>query len=122
MESFTRAVLEVEARRKVVAAEFEGVGRDIRTTEFVVVFRILESVIPKQEHLAEEVESLESPSNVTALAQTLFIDAYEKELEGYKMLNRVAGQGAGDVPRQHGPTPSPIRWLLGGGQSIEQRR
>ena len=98
VESFTRAVLEVEARRKVVATEFEGVGRDIRTTEFSVVFRILESVIPKQEHLAEEVESLESPSNVTALAQTLFIDAYEKELEGYKMLNRVAGQAQATFP------------------------
>ena len=86
------------------------------------MFRILESVIPKQEHLAEEVESLESPSNVTALAQTLFIDAYEKELEGYKHAEQGRGAGAGDVPRQHGPTPSPIRRLLGGGQSIEQRR
>ena len=98
VESFTRDVLEVEARRKVVATEFEGVGRDIRTTEFGTVFRTLESVIRKQIVLAEEVETLKSPGNITALAHTLLVDAYEQELEGYKQLNRVAGQAQATFP------------------------
>ena len=98
VESFTRDVLEVEARRQVVATEFEGVGTDIRTTEFAIVFRTLESVIPKQEELAEEMRSLDSPGNITALAQTLLIDAYEQELEGYKELNKVAGQAQAVFP------------------------
>lgn len=96
--SFTRGVLEVEDRRKAVATEFDGVGRDIRTTEFAIVFSTLESVIPKQEGLAQEVRGIDSPSNLTALAQTLFTDAYELELEGYKMLNRVAGLAQANYP------------------------
>ena len=98
VESFTQTVLHVEARREVVAAEFEGIGTDIRTTEYAVVFRTLESVIPKQEQLAEEIRSLDSPSNVTALAHTLLTEAYEQELEGYKELNRVAGQAQAVFP------------------------
>lgn len=98
VESFTRAVLDVEARRKVVATEFEGVGTDIRTTEFAIVFRTLESVITKQQELAEEIRSLDSPSNVTALAHTLLTDAYEQELEGYRQLNEVAGQAQAVFP------------------------
>ena len=96
--SFTRGVLDVEARRQAVATEFDGVGRDIRTTEFAIVFRTLESVIPKQEGLAKEVRGIDSPSNLTALAQTLFADAYEQELEGYRILNRVAGQAQATYP------------------------
>ena len=96
--SFTRGVLEVEARRQVVATEFDGVGRDIRTTEFSIVFSTLDSVIPKQEGLAQEVRGIDSPSNLTALAQTLCADAYELELEGYRMLNRVAGQAQANYP------------------------
>lgn len=96
--SFTQGVLEVEARRQAVATEFDGVGRDIRTTEFAIVFSTLESVIPKQEGLAQEVRGMDSPSNLTALAQTLFTDAYEQELEGYRILNRVAGQAQATYP------------------------
>ena len=86
------------SRARVVATEFDGVGRDIRTTEFSIVFSTLESVIPKQEGLAQEVRGIDSPSNLTALAQTLFTDAYELELEGYRMLNRVAGQAQANYP------------------------
>ena len=98
VESFTRAVLDMEGKREGVATQFEGVGRDIRTTEFAVVFRTLESVIPKQEQLAQEIRSLDSPGNITALAHTLLVDAYEQELEGYKQLNRVAGQAQATFP------------------------
>ena len=98
VESFTRDVLKVEARRQVVVAEFDGVGRDIRTTEYGVVFRTLEGVIRKQIVLVEEVEVLDSPSNVTALAHTLLLESYELELEGYKELNKVAGQAQNVFP------------------------
>lgn len=92
VESFAQDVLEVEFRREGVVAEFERVGADIRTTEYTEVFSTLESVIPKQEQLAQEIRSLNSPSNVTALAHTLLTEAYEKELEGYRLLNVVAGR------------------------------
>ena len=96
--SFTRGVLEVEARRQVVATEFDGVGRDIRTTDFAIVFGTLKSVISKQGEIVQEVRGIDSPSNLTALAQTLFTDAYELELEGYQILNRVAGQAQATYP------------------------
>ena len=98
MESFTQAVIDLEIKREGVLDEFEHIGIDIRTTEFAVVFRTLESVIPKQEQLAEEMRSIDSQSNVTALAHTLLIDSYERELEGYKLLNRVAGQAQATYP------------------------
>ena len=98
VESFTQAVIDLEIKREGVLDEFEHIGIDIRTTEFAVVFRTLESVIPKQEQLAEEMRSIDSQSNVTALAHTLLIDSYERELEGYKLLNRVAGQAQATYP------------------------
>lgn len=113
--SFTRDVLEAEGRRQVVAAEFEGVGRDIRTTEYGVLFRTLESVIRKQIVLVEEVETLDSPGNITALAHTLLIDAYESELEGYKELNKVAGQAQAVFPDS---TARRLRRLDGYGSAV----
>ena len=115
VESFTRDVLQVDARREAVVAEFNGVGRDIRTTEYGVVFRTLESVIPKQEQLVEEMESLESPGNITALAHTLLIDAYGQELEGYKELNKVAGQALAVFPDS---TARRLRRLDGYGSAV----
>ena len=96
--SFTRALIDVEGKREGVLVEFGQVGIDIRTTEYAIVFRTLQSVIPMQERLAEEIRAIESPSNVTALAHTLFIDSYERELEGYKLLNEVAGQAQATFP------------------------
>ena len=113
--SFTRDVLEAEGRRQAVAAEFEGVGTDIRTTEYAVVFRTLGSVIPKQEQLVEEMESLSSPSNITALAHTLLIDAYGQELDGYKELNKVAGQAQAVFPDS---TARRLRRLDGYGSAV----
>ena len=113
--SFTRDVLEAEGRRQVVAAEFDGVGRDIRTTEYGVLFRTLESVIRKQIVLVEEVETLDSPGNITALAHTLLIDAYESELEGYKELNKVAGQAQAVFPDS---TARRLRRLDGYGSAV----
>lgn len=115
VKSFARDVLEVESRRQVVAAEFDGVGRDIRTTEYGVVFRTLEGVIRKQIVLVEEVEVLDSPSNITALAHTLFLDAYEQELEGYKELNKVAGQAQAVFPDS---TARRLRRLDGYGSAV----
>lgn len=115
VESFTRDVLQVDARREAVVAEFNGVGRDIRTTEYGVVFRTLESVIPKQEQLVEEMESLDSPGNITALAHTLLIDAYGQELEGYKELNKVAGQALAVFPDS---TARRLRRLDGYGSAV----
>ena len=96
--AFTGEVLAVEGMREGVLVEFGQVGIDIRTTEFAVVFRTLESVMAKQELLAGEIRSIDSPSNVTALAHTLFIDSYERELEGYELLNKVAGQAQAVFP------------------------
>ena len=96
--AFTQDVLDIEGMRESVLVEFGEVGIDIRTTEFSVVFRTLASVIAKQEHLAGEMRSIDSPSNVTALAHTLFIDSYERELEGYELLNKVAGQAQSIYP------------------------
>ncbi len=96
--SFTRAVMAVEMEREGVLDEFEQVGIDVRTTEFALVFRTLESVISKQERLVEEIRSIESSNNVTALAHTLLIDSYERELAGYRLLNRVAGQAQAMFP------------------------
>lgn len=98
VESFTRAVLDVEAERDAVATEFERIGAGIRTTEFAEVFRTLESVIPRQEQLTQEIRFLNSPGNTTALAHTLFADAYEQELSGYRLLNRVASQAQATFP------------------------
>ena len=98
VESFTEDVLDIEGMREGVLVEFGQVGIDIRTTEFSVVFRTLESVIAKQEQLAGEMRSIDSPSNVTALAHTLFIDSYERELEGYELLNEAAGQAQAIFP------------------------
>ena len=50
--SFTEDVLDIEGMREGVLVEFGQVGIDIRTTDFSVVFRTLESVIAKQERLA----------------------------------------------------------------------
>ena len=97
--AFTEDILDVEGMRESVLVEFGQVGIDIRTTEFSVVFRTLQSVIAKQEQLAGEMRSIDSPSNVTALAHTLFIDSYERELEGYELLNRVAGQAQNEYTR-----------------------
>ena len=109
--AFTEDVLDVEVKREGVLAEFGQVGIDIRTTEFSVVFRTLESVIAKQEQLAGEIGSIDSLSNVTALAHTLFMDSYERELEGYELLNKVAGQAQNDIPGQYGTTSSTPRRL-----------
>ncbi|MCY4528583.1 MAG: hypothetical protein OXD46_06085 [Chloroflexi bacterium] len=98
VETFTRDVIDVEIMRERVLDEFERIGIDIRTTEFAIVFSTLESVIPEQERLAEEMRSIDSPSNVTALAHTLFVDSYERELEGYNELNKVAGQAQSAFP------------------------
>ena len=112
--AFTEDVLDVEAMRESVLVEFGQVGIDIRTTEFSVVFRTLESVIAKQEQLAGEMRSIDSPSNVTALAHTLFIDSYERELEGYELLNKVAGQAQSIFPDS---TPRRLRRLDGYGNA-----
>ena len=112
--AFTEDVLDVEAMRESVLVEFGQVGIDIRTTEFSVIFRTLESVIAKQEQLAGEMRSIDSPSNVTALAHTLFIDSYERELEGYELLNKVAGQAQSIFPDS---TPRRLRRLDGYGNA-----
>ena len=98
VESFTRHVIDVEIKREGVLNVFGQIGIDIRTTDFAIVFSTMESVIPEQERLAMEMRSIDSPSNVTALAHTLFIDSYERELEGYKQLNKVAGQAQAVFP------------------------
>ncbi len=90
VESFTKAVLNVEQGREAVSVEFQAIGTEINTTEFDEVFQTLDSVIRQQEELAQEMQSLDSPSNVTALAHTLLADAYEAELEGYRMLLSAA--------------------------------
>lgn len=115
--AFTEDVLDVEVKREGVLAEFGQVGIDIRTTEFSVVFRTLESVIAKQEQLAGEIGSIDSPSNVTALAHTLFIDSYERELEGYELLNKVAGQAQAIFPDS---TPRRLRRLDGYGNATSK--
>ena len=117
VESFTRDVLKIEARRETLAAEFDGVGRDIRTTEYEVVFFTLQSVIRKQIVLVEEVEVLDSPSNVTALAHTLLLESYELELEGYKELNKVAGQAQNVFPDS---TARRLRRLDGYGVAVSR--
>ena len=96
--AFTGEVLDIEAMREGVLVEFGQVGIDIRTTDISVVFRTLKSVIAKQEQLAGEIRSIDSPSNLTALAHTLFIDSYERELEGYELLNKTAGQAQALFP------------------------
>ena len=98
VESFTTAVLNVERGREAVAVEFQTIGTEINTTEFEEVFEILDSVIRQQEELAQEIQSLDSSSNVTALAHTLLADAYEGELEGYRMLLSVAQQAQSQFP------------------------
>lgn len=91
IESFARAVLDVEQRRSSTVAEFEQVGAEIQTTEFEVVYGVLDSVISQQERLILEVQSIDSPSTATALAHTLLEDSYEDELEGYRLLRVVVG-------------------------------
>lgn|GEM_PF-2579884 len=98
VESFTIAILNVEGGRESVAVEFQRVGTEINTTEFAEVFKTLDSVIRQQEELAQEMQSLDSSSNVTALAHTLLADAYEGELEGYRMLLSVAQQAQSQFP------------------------
>ena len=115
--AFTEDVLNIEGMREGVLAEFGQVGIDIRTTEFSVLFRTLESVIANQEQLAGEMRSIDSPSNVTALAHTLFIDSYERELEGYELLNKVAGQAQAIFPDS---TPRRLRRLDGYGNATSK--
>ena len=119
VESFTGEILEVESMREGVLVEFGQVGIDIRTTDFSVVFRTLESVIAKQEQLAGEIRSIDSPSNLTALAHTLFIDSYERELEGYELLNKVAGQAQAIFPDS---TARRLRRLDGYGNATAEIR
>lgn len=99
VESFTRAVLSVESGREVVSDEFQNVGTKINTTDFDEVFQTLESVIRQQEELTQKVEAVDSPTNTTALAHTLLVDAYTSELEGYRMLAAAAGQAQTAFPR-----------------------
>lgn len=91
IESFARAVLDVEQRRAATVSEFEHVGVEIQTTEFEVVYGVLDSVILQQERLILEVQSIDSSSTATALAHTLLEDSYEDELEGYRLLRVVVG-------------------------------
>lgn len=91
IESFARAVLDVEQRRASTVSEFEQVGVEIQTTEFEVVYGVLDSVILQQERLILEVQSIDSSSTATALAHTLLEDSYEDELEGYRLLRVVVG-------------------------------
>ena len=98
VKSFTTAVLNVERGREVVAVEFRTIGTEINTTEFEEVFETLDSMIRQQEELAQEMQSLKSSSNMTALAHTLLADAYEGELEGYRMLLSVAQQAQSAFP------------------------
>lgn len=109
-ESFARAVLEVEQRRASVVAEFEVVGVEMRTTEFEAVYGVLDSVIPQQERLILDVQSIDSLSNATALAHTLLEDSYEDELEGYRLLRVVVGLAEAVFP---GGTPRRARRMDG---------
>lgn len=110
VESFARSVLEMERRRASVAAEFEQVGVEMRTTEFEAVYGVLDSVIPQQEQLILDVQSIDSPSNATALAHTLLEDSYEDELEGYRLLRVVVGLAEAVFP---GGTPRRARRMDG---------
>lgn len=109
-ESFARSVLEVERRRASVAAEFEQVGVEMRTTEFEAAYGVLDSVISQQERLILDVQSIDSRSNATALAHTLLEDSYEDELEGYRLLRVVVGLAEAVFP---GGTPRRARRLDG---------
>lgn len=109
-ESFARSVLEMERRRAAVAAEFEQVGVEMRTTEFEAVYGVLDSVIPQQEQLILDVQSIDSPSNATALAHTLLEDSYEDELDGYRLLRVVVGLAEAVFP---GGTPRRARRMDG---------
>lgn len=109
-ELFARAVLEVEQRRATVVAEFEEVGVEMRTTEFEAVYGVLDSVILQQERLILDVQSIDSPSNATALAHTLLEDSYEDELEGYRLLRVVVGLAEAVFP---GGTPRRARRMDG---------
>ena len=109
-ESFARSVLEMERRRASVVAEFEQVGVEMRTTEFEAVYGVLDSVILQQERLILDVQSIDSPSNATALAHTLLEDSYEDELEGYRLLRVVVGLAEAVFP---GGTPRRARRMDG---------
>ena len=109
-ESFARSVLEVERRRASVAAEFEEVGVEMRTTEFEAVYGVLDRVISQQERLILDVQSIDSSSNATALAHTLLEDSYEDELDGYRLLRVVVGLAEAVFP---GGTPRRARRLDG---------
>ena len=109
-ESFARSVLEVERRRASVAAEFEQVGVEMRTTEFEAVYGVLDRVISQQERLILDVQSIDSRSNATALAHTLLEDSYEDELDGYRLLRVVVGLAEAVFP---GGTPRRARRLDG---------